>query len=539
MSLEPRDFAFDVLVIGGGIVGSGVARDACLRGLSCLLVEKGDFSSGTSSRTSHVVHSGISYLERGGFHLVLGTMHERDLLLRMAPHLLRPLPIAMPLYDGDARKPWKLRVAMGVYDRLRQGKAPGGHDLVLPAAALGLFPSLAAEGLRGTAVFQDHQLAFPERLVLENVFSAREHGGFCLNYHEVVRIEDGLDHFRVAVHDVLDGSTHEATARVVVNATGAWSDRVSSLYRPGLAPKATGVKGTQLVVRGALPHAVCVPAARDGRLFFALPYEGHTLLGLARSPHADDPDDVSPTQPEAQALADELGRLLPDHRVAHADFLWATAALHPLAVHLPPGNPAAPSLRHVLHREGNGGRFLTVVGGTFTMFRRMAEEAVDACCRLLGHPVPSSTDRVPFCGGGFKDSVLYRENLCEWAQSVPELPRDVLDHLIALYGRRCCDVLRVAAQRAGWREPVAPGYRDLKAQVIHAVREEDAHHVSDVVLRRLRLGASADRGLAGAPAVADLMAGELGWDEATRERELADFAQRVNRERPFAQGAAR
>lgn len=523
MSLEPRDFVFDLIVIGGGIAGSGVARDASLRGLSCLLVEKGDFAGGSSSRTSHVVHGGLSHLERRELNLALETMHERDLLVRMAPHLVKPLPMLMPVYRDGPHKLWKVRAALTFYDWVNLGKLAGQYEIFDSAGARRELRGLNGTGLQGAALFREYQLPFPERLVLENILSAREHGAFCLNYHEVLGIEDGTDHLSVTVKDVLDGSLHHATARAVVNAGGVWADAVSALYGKGLAPKVHPMRGTHLVVKYPLERPVCTLSRTDRRLFFAVPLEGLVLLGLARSEPAGDVDRVVPSAAEAELLLGELRHLLPEASGSPGAPLWAFSGLHPLAVQRASRNRLAPSHRYLLHKEGTGGRFLTIVGGTFSTFRRMAEDAVDEVCRLLRHPVPSSTDRVPYFGGGFRDSVVFRENLCEWSKGIPDLPRETLDHLIGLYGRRCCEVIQVGGEKPEWREPVAPSYRDCKAQVVYAVRAEDAHHLGDVILRRLRMGLSPDRGLAGAPAVSTLMAAELGWDEPTRRCELEAF----------------
>lgn len=533
MSLEPKDFTFDLIVIGGGIAGSGVARDAALRGLSCLLVDKDDFSSGSSSKTSRVVHGGLSHLERGEFNLALETMHERDLLVRMAPHLLSPMPLLMPVFRTGPHKLWKVHLALRLYDWANLGRVSGQFEILDPASTRAALPTLRLDDLQGAALFREYQLCFPERLVLENILSAREHGAFCLNYHEVLAIEDGQDHLRVMVRDVLEGTVHRATARVVVNAAGVWADAVSDRYQKGLAPKVHPMRGAHLVIKSGLDRPVCAFSKADGRLFFAVPLEGLLLLGLARSDTPADIDDASPTKHEAEVLAEEFRRLLPRIPVSARDFCWAQAGLHPLAIQEGKGDLFVPSHRHILRQEGSAGRFLTVVGATFSTFRKMAEETVDAACKLLRHPIPSSTDRVPFFGGGFRDSVVYRENLCEWSKGIPDLPRESLDHLIGLYGRRCCEVIHTSRGCDEWREPVASGYRDIKAQVVYAVRSEDAHHLSDVILRRLRMGLSEDRGLAGAPAVAEIMASELGWDEKTKRSEVEAFEELLMEGVPF------
>ncbi|MBI5016749.1 MAG: glycerol-3-phosphate dehydrogenase/oxidase [Deltaproteobacteria bacterium] len=523
-------------MIGGGINGSGIARDAALRGLSCVLLEKGDFSSGTSSKTSRILHGGLSYLEEGHFHLLLENLHERDLLVRMAPHLVRPLPALLPVYRGDPRGLWKLRAGLGLYDALTVGRTGPGHGILTIAEARRRAPFLPSEGLKGAGLFHDYQMVLPERLVLENTLSAREHGARCLNYHEVLAVADEPEGLSVTIRDALGGGSRRFFGRTVVNATGAWADRVGALYHPGLAPKVVPMKGTHVAVPCTLGHAVFVHSRHDARLFFALPVGDVALVGLARSPSNADPDRVSPEPAEVEQLVDDLRRLVLSSEPRGPGVSWAYAGLHPLAAGT--GKGGSPSRRHRLHLEGPSRRFLTIVGGTFTTFRKMAEETVDAVCQRVKHPIPTSTDRVPFFGGGFQDRVLFRENLCECMQAIPNLPRETVDHLVGLYGRRCCDVIDVALEDEALRRPIAPGYRDYAAQVVHAVRSEDARHIDDVILRRLQMGLSQDRGVAGAEAVARLMAPELGWSEATIRGEVERFRETIRRDTPHPSGAA-
>jgi glycerol-3-phosphate dehydrogenase len=530
VSNEPIQTTFDVAVIGGGITGAGVARDAALRGLSCILLERSDFSSGTSSKTTRLIHGGLRYLEQGDLHLVAESLKERDLLLQMAPHLIHPIPILLPVYQGDRRKLWMIRLGLRLYDLLSLGKGTPHYAILHPRAALRKAPFLAQEGLKGAGLFYDYQIPLPERLVLECIFSAREHGAHCLNYHEVLRIQEEEARFRLEVKDALDGSEHAFSARVVVNAGGVWADRISALYRQGLARKVRPTKGVHVVVDADLHHAVFTSSPKDQRLFFSIPMEGLTLVGTTDTAWEDDPDEVAADREDVEYLLEGLGKLHTGRAFGPEDILWSYAGLRPLALLGKRGDPSSLSRRHVLHREGPGGRFVSIVGGKYTTFRKMAEETVDEVCQILKRPVHCSTDRVPLFGGGLGDRVIFRESVYECTQRIPNLPRHVVDHLVGMYGRRCCHVIEVGLEHPEWREVVAPGYSDYKAQVIYAVREEDAHHLDDVILRRLRMGVSIDRGLSAAEAVAELMAEELGWDAATARQEVEAFRSRMEKE---------
>lgn len=523
MSLEPTHQVFDVVVIGGGITGAGIARDAALRGLACLLLEKGDFSSGTSSKTTRLVHGGLRYLEKGDFQVVAESLRERELLLRMAPHLIHPIPILLPVFRGDKRKLWQIRVGLILYDALSLGKGTPHYAILGPRTALRKAAFLSPEGLRGAGLFYDYQILLPERLVLENLFSARQHGAHCLNYHEVVAIDEADPGFRLRVRDRLDGTEHTYFAQVVVNAAGPWADRVARLYRPELGPKLRPSKGTHIVIDADLDQAVFTGSPADDRLFFTLPLEGLTLVGTTDTPWEGDPDGAAPEPAEMDYLLDGLRKLMPGRRFDTSQVLWAYSGVRPLAFSKRPRTSTALSRRHVLHREGRNRSFLSIVGGKYTTFRKMAEEVVDAACQLLDRPVPCTTDKVPLFGGGLKDRVLFREHLCEATKRIPNLPREVVDHLVGVYGRRCCDVIELGIDEPALRDRVAPGYSDYKAEVVYAVRAEDAHHLDDVILRRLRMGIAPDRGLSAAGEVARLMGRELGWGEATLREELERF----------------
>jgi glycerol-3-phosphate dehydrogenase len=530
MSPEPAPTTYDLAVIGGGVTGAGVARDAALRGLSCVLLEQGDFASGTSAKTTRLVHGGLRYLENGDLPLVIESLRERELLLHLAPHLIHPIPILLPLYRGETRKKWQLRLGLRLYDLLSLGKGTPHYGMLEPREALRRAPHLAASGLAAAGLFYDYQIPLPERLVLENVFSARDHGAACCNYREVVGIARRMDRFELQTRDRLDGSSHLVCARVVVNATGPWADRVGALHLPDLPAKLRTTKGTHLLVASDTDHAVFSGATPDQRLFFTLPLAGMTLVGTTDTPWSGDPGTAAADAADVTYLLSGLRRLFPSRSYEPDDVLWTYSGIRPLALQRGSKDPSALSRHHVLHRDGADGRFLTIVGGKYTTFRRMAEDTVDAACRLLGKPVPSSTKTTPLAGGGFGDPVLFREQLCECTGRFPDPPREVLEHLVGLYGRRCCQVMELEIENPELGGALAPGYPDRRAQVVYAVRREAARTLADVVLRRLHMGLSADRGASGAAAVSELMAAELGWDESTRRENLEEFLQQVSAE---------
>jgi len=523
MQPENRETTYELAVIGGGITGAGVARDASLRGLSCVLLEQDDFGSGTSAKTTRLIHGGLRYLEQGDLPLVIESLRERELLLHLAPHLIHPMPILLPLYRGEARKKWQLKLGLRLYDLFSFGKGTPHYAVLEPRAARRKAPHLAADGLVAAGLFYDYQIALPERLVLENIVSAREQGAVCCNYREVVGISRRMDRFELQVRDRLDGSTHLVCARVVVNATGPWADQVCALHLPDLTPKLSPTKGTHLVVASDTDHAVFSGATPDQRLFFTLPLAGMTLVGTTDTPWSGDPGTAAADAEDVEYLLGGLSRLYPGRRFGPDDVLWTYSGIRPLARQRGSKDPSALSRHHVLHREGPDHRFLTIVGGKYTTFRRMAEDTVDAVCDLVGRRLLGTTKTTPLPGGGFPDPVLLREHLCECVGRFPELPREEVQHLISLYGRRCCQVMELENEHPHLRGLLAPGYLDRPSQVVYAVRHEGARTLSDVILRRLKMGLSPDRGAAGASAVAAVMAAELGWEETRRREALEMF----------------
>lgn len=501
---------WDVAVIGGGITGAAVARDAALRGFSTALFEKGDYGSGTSAKTTRLIHGGLRYLEYADFALVRESLRERDLLMRQAGHLLRPLPILLPSYRGGRRGLALVGAGMFLYDLLSPGKSTPHCTVTGRAKTLSLAPSLDPGGLRGAGLFYDCQMPVPERFVLENIAAARRAGAVCRNYCAVTRVAETPEGFRLDLRDET-GVAASAAARVVVNAAGPWADRVGSLYRPDLSRKVYATKGAHLVLAERCGHGVFTEAA-DGRLVFTLPMGVLTLVGATDTVYDGTPEEARADEGDIAHLLETLGRRR-TRRAARAEVLWTYAGVRPL-IHSPSrGSESALTRRHALHREGPGGRFLTIVGGKFTIFRQMAEDTVDAVCAALGEKRPCPTRKISLCG----------ESGCDAGRAPPSVPPEAWRHLASLYGPRAGEVLAAAGGRSNLLAPLVPGRPDLGVEVAHAVSAEDARHIGDVLLRRLRTSIDRDRGLAALDRVAALMAEPLGWGGARIAEEKARF----------------
>jgi glycerol-3-phosphate dehydrogenase len=396
-----RDFStlsgqyFDMLVVGGGIFGAGVARDAALRGLRVALVEKSDFASGTSSRSSKLIHGGFRYLQHRDFRLVFEACRERRILQRIAPHLVRPLPFLFPVYRGDAISLTKLRLGMTLYDGLALYRNIARHRTFSAERARKDEPSLARQGLRGAVMFYDCQ-EDDARFCIDHILHAAELGAVCLNYCTLdgfVTREDRIVAARV--RDEVGACTFEIGARVFVNAAGPWVEQVCALtpYDAG-AVRLNPTKGVHLLVpRLTQQHAIVFQARRDGRILFVIPWGDYSLVGTTDTDYDGDPGEARAERADVEYLLAEVRTLFPESPLSESDVVTTVAGVRSLLA----SNVVPPSARSREHRVVRQGRnLLSIVGGKYTTYRVIAQQTVDAAYRVLNAtPQPCRTAEVP------------------------------------------------------------------------------------------------------------------------------------------------
>lgn len=481
----------DLAVIGGGITGAAVARDASLRGLSVDLLEKGDFSSGTTSKTSRLIHGGLRYLEGFHFGLVYESLRERDWLFSRLPHLLRTVPVLIPVYHGARRGMGTVRLGMRLYDFLARSKETPRYGTLSAGEVVRRVPGIRREGLAGGALFYDYQLAVPERLVVENLLAAAGAGARVRNHAQVegIAFEEGA--FRLRVRDLASGGRKETAAAAVVNATGPWADRTRRLF--GLAGGILyPTKGAHLVFSGVSPHALFAASPRDDRMFYILPFSGSLLVGTTDTSYSGDPDAAEATDEDAAYLRESAEEFFPGSSLFRSPPLFGYAGIRPLLRGKETTESRLPR-KHGVFREGPGGRFITVAGGKMTTFRKMAEDAVDAACAALGRAAPCASRETPFpgeIGGGTEGAQAFARALTETFGASASL----CEHLVWLYGRRAKRALEIAGEAPGLARPLSPRSPDIAAQAVLAVREEWARTPEDVILRRIHLGTTINRG---------------------------------------------
>ena len=516
--------AFDLLVIGGGITGCGIAREASLRGLSVALIEKHDFASGTSSRSSRLIHGGVRYLEHGQFHLVFESSAERRRLLRLAPHLVRPLAFTWPVYSGARVPRWKLGVGLMVYDALSLFRNVKRHRRLTAAGVVAREPGLAADGLRGGALYYD-AATDDARLTLANAMDAAARGALVLN-HAAVRalLVDGGRVVGVGVEDALSGATVEAHAAVVVNAAGPWSDDVRSLdAATRVRPRAIrGSKGTHIAVRRARVgnrDAVTLLSPVDGRVMFVLPAGPFAIIGTTDTFTSSSADEVRATEADVSYLLAGANRFFPRAGLTRDDVVAAWAGIRPL---LPSSSdtPGAASREHAVAVGDDG--LVSITGGKLTTYRIMAADVLRVVARRLGRSIATSSTP-PLPGG---DVASYDALVSEIARETGDAGTSV--HLARSYGSRWREVWAEIVRTE--RSPLVEELPYTLGELRYCVRSEMACTLGDLIIRRTKLAfETRDHGASIASKVAEGVADLTGWDDAQRRDAVASYVGEVKR----------
>jgi glycerol-3-phosphate dehydrogenase len=519
------------------MAGAGAARDLALRGLSVALVDKGDFASATTARSSKLIHGGLRYLELLDFGLVRESLAERERLRQLAPHLVRPLPFLVPIYRESSRGLVKVRIGLTLYDWLTPGRRSRERYRVLRAVdALSLEPGIRPDDLRGAGYYFDDLLLYPERLCLENVLSACRHGARAFNYAQVEEFRrDGAGAITgVRVRDLLTGAVATLGARLVVNATGPWVDDLRALAR--VADRGAHVlrrtKGIHCLLPRLTERAI-YHSTSDDRMIFVIPWREFSLVGTTDTDFDGDLDRVHATRAEVDYLLGEVRRAVPDPRVAAAEVLYTYAGVRPLSFE--EGRRASDVSRAHTVVEEAGGRFLSITGTKLTCFRSLAEELGDRVGRVLDRPAPSRTAGLTLDGA---DEEAGRVEARTWLDVSAEtaasgLPLETLETLVSLYGRNYRRVVELAGKVPGGTERLCPSNPDVVAQLHHAVTDELTVSLQDFLLRRTGIGTSRCQGRDCAEGIARRLAPLLGWSARRLDAEMDAYQGHVARSQRF------
>jgi glycerol-3-phosphate dehydrogenase len=511
--VEAHAKAWDMIVVGGGATGVGVAIDAAARGYDVLLLEQSDFGKGTSSRSTKLAHGGVRYLEQGNIGLVMEALKERGLLLQNAPHLVHDLAFVVPNYDWWEAPFYGL--GLKLYQLLAGKYGFGISRILSKEETLEHLPTLKTEGLRGGAVYYDGQFD-DARLLIHMVATAFEQGATLLNYVEVTGLTKDAQGFvdGVSARDVETGKEFRATAKVVINATGAFTDLLRLKAEPDAESMIVPSQGIHLVFDSSFlqgESAIMVPHTSDGRVLFAIPWHGHTLVGTTDTPIAAAALEPVAMEQEIEFILATAGQYL-TKAPTRDDVLSVFAGIRPLVRATNVTNTAALSRDHVIHIDRSG--LVTIAGGKWTTYRHMAEDCVDQAATLAQLPEkPCVTHHLHI--HGFHEVAKKDVAKKDAAKKFGSL---------AVYGSDAYEIRKLIETDAALGEPLHAALPYVRAEVVWAARHEMARTVEDVLARRTRaLFLNARAALAMAPAVANLMASELGWDEVTQAKHLAAF----------------
>lgn len=531
---------YDIVVIGGGITGAGIARDAALRGLKVALFEKSDYASGTSSKSSKMIHGGLRYLEHGEIGLVFESVSERRVQQRVAPHLVRPLPFLIPIYKGVRPGFEIMNVGLWIYDSLALFRAPKMHKAFRGTqAALALEPQLRPEGLRGALEYYDCATD-DARLVLENALDAERLGAECHTYTEVLRFErNGSRISGVVVKDRLSGKTWTVNARAVVLAAGAWTDEMIRRFEiPFERPLLRRTKGVHIVLpreRLPLARAITLISPVDGRVMFALPWRDRSVLGTTDTDFTGTADEVAADAADVKYLCDSGNGYFPGANLTPDDVIATWAGLRPLIAAPPNVDESEISREHEVFTKSDG--LVIIAGGKLTTYRRMAREAVNKTIELmreLGETVDVkhiNTKTRPLPGAEGIDqadlegvAAIGRRLMDEYKLDV-----DTATHLCGVYGSRAILLGQMIAADRTLGERLDRELPYVWAEIDFAAKHDLARTVEDVLARRVPLLLTArDQGLGVCERVAARLADIHGWDATVIGQMLEEYKAEVS-----------
>lgn len=497
---------YDLIVIGGGINGAAIARDAAMRGMSVLLLEKGDYGCGASNKSSKMVHGGVRYLELFQFHLVKECLYERSLLLKNASNLVKPMPFIFPVYKGDIRPLWKIKLGMWLYDFLKGRDQLPKHINMSVGDIIERVPTLKQEGLEGGCFYYDAVMQ-DNRLVIENILSAKKAGADVRNYVKVVElIKENGKVVGVACEDSLSGQRETFFGAHVVNTTGAWSNALLEMDEGLEGFEVEPTKGVHLVIpKIDTRYALLLQSPEDRRVFFVIPWNGCSLIGTTDTPYSGNPDTIQVEEEDIRYLLASFNHYFPDKQISEKDIISTFAGLRPLVKFH--GIKGKFNRDHFIYTSKAG--VTTLLGGKYTTYRKMAEDVVDHVfsgqglpCRTASEPLFKKLREVPLVSG---------------------LADDTLKHLQNTYGERMFRVIEIFQRNPKLGKRICVNDPHILAEVDYAIENEGARRLADWFYRRTSMGYSACKDGESVESVCERFVEHFGWTQNQKSDEKASI----------------
>jgi len=513
---------FDVLIVGGGITGAGIARDAILRGYSVGLIEKNDFASGTSSGSSKLVHAGLRYVAQKEFGLVREASIERKKILEMAPHATRPLKFLIPLHSDYKTNKFNIRLAMWLYDILANFRNYTFHKIIGPEKARALLPSpVREENFQGVALYGDGQMD-DARLTLDIILSAEEHGAVVMNYCEASSFKENSDNmYSVLVSDKLDNNIEfQIKAKSIVLSCGHWTDELIKNFDSTATQRVRPTKGIHIITQRFYnkDYAVVAPV-EDGRIIFLVPFGEYLLIGTTDTDYTGDFDYIPVQTEDIEYLIQAINTIFPG-TLKEEDILSAYSGLRPLILPVDAKSESDVSRKHEIYELKPN--VMAIAGGKYTTYRAMAKELVDRLDKFFNKKNKCVTDKVPLFGWVSTS----RKNWEDWTIVAienmtirHELPQDVATHLL-VYGKNYSRICEKINESPELSKRIAENRSYILAEINYMIEIEKARTLNDIMLRRTQIQLSANQGLDCVDTVANQMARILGWDTKKLQEEI-------------------
>ena len=529
-----KNSTYDVIIIGGGINGAGIARDATERGLSVYLAEKHDFAFGTTFRSTKLIHGGLRYLEYYEIGLVRESLRERETLLHLAPHLVKPVKFVIPIYEDNQYGYGKVKLGLLAYDILSYDKSLKNHTSFGCGELHSIEPNIRKQNCNGGFTYYDCQVEYPERLCLMNLMMAKSGGAQINNYTEVVDfIKMGNEINGVIVRDVFTGEEKEIYGKIIINASGPWVDEVLKLHAISPKRKMGGTKGTHLLLPkfpSGPHHAIYVPTHQDGRPFFIIPWRDYYWVGTTDIRFTNNLDDVRSSREEIDYLLREVNFVFPLAGITTQDIIYCIAGVRPLPVTSSETEEAEITRKHIIfdHEDEGLEGLISIIGGKLTTYRNLAEETVDLIFKKLERDVsPCTTGEQPILGGDIDDIEQYRNEAIQLYARKTGFSAEQIAYLISLYGTNFKQIIHLAESDPKLAQPISDQHPAIVAQIIFAIKHEFARTLADIYIRRTGVGISPGQGLDSVKTGAKIMGKYFNWRRKRVKQEIKQYKKTI------------